>query len=146
VSWDVSKVFDQFDKSIATKLDAVKMWAHPDLPNGIGLIELSFESGQVFISIEDEFDTLNCSRARSESQASYTLSISSPFWDPVVGKFLIGAWKMTSDRGYPDGIQLRFRDSTNAGPGTIIQLYGEASQITLTDLKEVRRASMSKTT
>ena len=142
----MSEIFDQFDESIATNLVAVRMWAHPDLPNGIGLIELSFATGQVFIGIEDEYDTLLCSRVKMESHGSYTCPIPSPFWDPLVGKSLVGAWKMTSDRGYPDAIQLRFRERANSGPGMIIQLYGEASQITLSDLKEVRRASMSKST
>jgi hypothetical protein len=140
----VSKSFDQFDELIATSLDAVKMWAHPDLPNGIGMIELAFEGVTIFVIIEEEYDTLDCSRATPESQPSYSLPISASFWDPVLGKSLVGAWMMTNDRGYPDAIQLRFRERANEGSSMIIQLYGEASQITLTDLQEVRRASMSK--
>ena len=52
---------------------------------------------------------------------------------------------MTNDRGYPDAIQLRFRDSPNLGAYTIIQCYAEASQITLNELKEVRETSIRET-
>ncbi|MBL0159766.1 MAG: hypothetical protein IPP47_22060 [Bryobacterales bacterium] len=56
----------------------------------------------------------------------------------MLGKTLTDAWQMTSDRGYPDAVQLRFRDLANEGPYTIVQLYGEASQITIAELKVVR--------
>lgn len=139
-------VFDQFDELMATGLVSVNMWAHPDLPNGVGLIELVFQTGQVFIGIEVEFDTLRCSRMTSESNEVYSWPILSPFWHPILGMTLVGAWRMTNDRGYPDGIQLHFRDRANAGAVRIVQLFGEASQITLSHLYEGRRESMSKVT
>ncbi len=136
--------FDHFDNVIATALEDVRMFSHPDLPNGIGLVELSFVGGKVFLGIEDEYDTLLYSRAMPESHHSYTLRSSSSFWSPILGRSLVGAWQMTNDRGYSDAIQLRFRERANAGPYTIIQMCGEASQITLTELKEVRELSICK--
>jgi hypothetical protein len=139
----MSQEWNYFDAAIATVLESVKLFSHPDLPNGIGLIELSFPKCKVFVGIEDEYDTLLCSSVVLKTHVAYTCSISSSFWDPAIGKSLVGAWQMTNDRGYPDAIQLRFRELANAGLYTIIQLYGEASQITMTELKELREVSIS---
>ena len=136
--------FSHFDDAMATELKQVKMFSHPDLPNGIGLIELYFLGGAVFVGIEDEYDTLLCSRTRSDSYDLYTFPCASSFWNSIVGRSLVGAWYMSNDRGYADAIQLRFRELPNDGPYTIIQLYGEASQITLSELKEVREASIRR--
>jgi uncharacterized protein DUF6334 len=138
----MSQEFDQFDRAIATTLSEVKMFAHPDLPNGIGVIELSFSDCKVFICIDDEYDTLTCTDAVPESHSGYTYALAASFWDGVLGKALTNAWRMTNDRGYPDAFQLRFRELPNAGPYSILQMYGEASQITLTELKVVRAYSL----
>ncbi len=134
----MSQEFNQFDSEKVRTLESVKMFAHPDLPNGIGVIELSFPDCKVFVCIDDEYDTLICTNAMPESHASYTLALPASFWESVLGKTLTNAWQMTDDRGYPDAIQLRFRDLPNAGPYTIFQMYGEASEIALTELKVVR--------
>lgn len=134
----MKKEFQQFDCAIAATLNEAKMFAHPDLPNAIGVIQLSFPDCRIFVCIEDEDDTLTCTNTMPESHSAYTLALRTSFWDTVVGKALTNAWRMTDDRGYPDAIQLRFREFANSGPYTIIQIYGEASQITLTELKVVR--------
>jgi hypothetical protein len=134
--------FYQFDFAIATMLQDVRMFAHPDLPKGAGVIELSFSNCKVFVSIQDEHDTLLCTEALPETHFVYMCPISASFWDPVIRKALISAWRMTDERGYPDAIQLRFRDLPNSGSYTIVQLCGEASQITLTELKVVRESSI----
>lgn len=134
----MSQEFDQFDRAISTTLNEVKMFAHPDLSNGIGVIELSFSESRVFVCIDNEYDTLICANTMPESHSTYTQVLTVSFWDEVLGKALANAWQMTNDRGYPDAIQLRFRDLPNAGPYTILQMYGEASQIVLTELKVVR--------
>jgi hypothetical protein len=136
----MTRKFDQFDCAISTTLNEAKMFAHPDLPNGIGVIELSFPDCKVFVCIEDEYDTLICKNALPESHSSYTHVLTGSFWDGVLGKALTNAWLMTNDRGYPDALQLRFRDLPNAGPYTTLQMYGEASQIALTELMVVREA------
>lgn len=136
----MTQQFDQFDRAISTTLREVKMFAHPDLPKDIGVVELRFSECTVFVRIEDEYDTLVCANTMPESYSAYTRSLSSSFWDGVLGKALTNAWQMTNDRGYPDALQLRFRDLPNAGPYTTLQMYGEASQITLTELKVVREA------
>ena len=132
--------FDQFDRAISTTLRAVKTFAHPDLPKDIGVVELQFSECTVFVCIDDEYDTLICTNTMPESHSSYTHALTASFWDGVLGKALTNAWQMTNDRGYPDAFQLRFRDLPNAGPYTTLQMYGEASQITLTELKVVREA------
>lgn len=136
----MSKQFDQFDRAISTTLKEVKMFAHPDLPNEIGVVILSFPECRVFICIDDEYDTLICTNAMPDSHSGYTQTLTVSFWDGILGKALTNAWQMTNDRGYPDAVQLRFRDLPNAGPYTTLQMYGEASQITLTELKVVREA------
>ena len=136
----MTRQFEQFDRAISTTLKEVKMFAHPDLPKDIGVVELQFSKCTVFVCIEDESDTLVCANTMPESYAGYTRSLSSSFWDGVLGKALTNAWQMTNERGYPDALQLRFRDLPNAGPYTMLQMYGEASQITLTELKVVREA------
>ncbi len=130
--------FDQFDCAISTTLNAVKMFAHPDLPKVPGLIELSFNECVVFVCIDIEYDTLTCTNTVPESHSRYTHALTASFWDGILGKALTNAWQMTNDRGYPDAIQLRFRDLPNEGPYTIVQMYGEASQIVLTELKVIR--------
>ena len=134
--------FDYFDTAMATELEQVRLFSHPDFPDGIGLIELSFRGGKVFIAVEDEFDTLLCSRAFPVAYLSYTYLGQSSFWDSFVGKSLVGAWQMTNDRGYPDAIQLRFREIPNAGTYAVVQMYGEASQITLVETAQVREVSI----
>ena len=114
------------------------MFAHPDLLDGIGVVELCFHDWKVFVCIDDEYDTLIFTNTMPESHSSYTHALKASFWDAVLGKALTDAWQMTSDRGYPDALQLRFRDLPNAGPYTTVQMYGEASQIVLTELKVVR--------
>ena len=139
----MSEIFNQFDCDGLRILQSVQMLAHPDLPTGVGVIELSFLDCAVFVCIEDEYDTLLCTRTRPESHVSYTCSLSAHFWEPILRKTLTDAWQMTSDRGYPDALQLRFRDQPNAGQYTTVQLYGEASQITITEFKAVRQYSVS---
>src|SRR5690606_29077989 len=111
----------------------------PDLPTSVGIIELSFLDCTVFVCIQDEYDTLLCTQTKPESHVSYTCSLSASFWEPLLRKTLTDAWQMTSDRGYPDALQLRFRDQPNAGHSTTVQLYGEASQITITEFRAVRQ-------
>lgn len=137
----MSQEFNQFDCKRVRILEGVKMFAHPDLPHGIGVIELSFPDCKVFVCIEDEYDTLLCTNTMPESHSGYTRALAASFWDKVLGRALTNAWQMTNDRGYPDAFQLRFRELPNAGPYTIVQMYGEASQIVLTELKVVRESS-----
>lgn len=136
--------FDQFDCESVRILKGVEMLSHPDLPAGVGVIEISFPDCNVFICIEDAYDTLLCTRTMPASHNEYTCRVASSFWDSIIGKTLTNAWKMTNDRGYTDAIQLRFRDLPNAGEYTLVQLYGEASQITLTELKVVRGSSLDQ--
>ena len=110
----MSQQFDQFDRAISTSLNKVRMFAHPDLPNDIGVLELSFSECTVFVCIDDEYDTLICTNTMPESHSGYTRALTTSFWDDVLGKALTNAWQMTNDRGYPDGLQLRFRDTPNA--------------------------------
>jgi uncharacterized protein DUF6334 len=138
----MSLAFDQFSFDDVPILESVKMSAHPDLPDGIGLIELSFTEGKVFIAVDIDTDNLVCSRTLPELGAAYTTPVPASFWDPVIGRALTTAWQMTCDRGYPDAIQLRFRAHPNEGPYNLIQLYGEASQILLSEVKQIRQASI----
>lgn len=136
---DMAKTeFNQFDCEKVRILESVRMFAHPDLSNGIGVVELCFSNCKVFVCIDDEYDTLIFTNTMPESHSSYTHALKASFWDGVLGKALTDAWQMTSDRGYPDALQLRFRDLPNAGPYTTVQMYGEASQVVLTELKVVR--------
>jgi hypothetical protein len=137
----MSEEFDQFDCGISTALKEVKMFAHPDLPKGIGVIELFFPGCKVFVCTDDECDTLVCTSALPESHFGYVHALRASFWDAVLGKALTNASRMTNDRGYPDGLQLRFRDLPNDGAYTSLQIYAEASQIVLTELKVVRENS-----
>ncbi len=138
----MSEIFDQFDCDGLRILQSVQMLSHPDLPDGVGVIEISFLGCKVFVCIQDEYDTLLCTRTMPESHVGYTCSVSASFWEPILGKTLTDAWQMTSDRGYPDALQLRFRDHPNAGLYTTVQLYGEASQITITEFQAVRQYSV----
>jgi hypothetical protein len=117
------------------------MFAHPDLPECIGVIELSFPGLTVFVCIEDEYDTLACTNVLPPTYSEYIVRLDAGFWDTLVGKDLTNAWLMTSDRGYPDAIQLRFRDLPNAGNYSVVQMYGEASRIVLTQITVVREWS-----
>jgi hypothetical protein len=141
---EMSRDFDQFNFDDVPILEMVKMFAHPDLPDGVGMIELSFTTGRVFIAVDDDTDNLICSRTLPEVGAASTSPFPAGFWDPIIGTALTTAWQMTNDRGYPDAVQLRFRALPNEGPYTIVQLYGEASQITLTEVKEIRQTSISR--
>jgi hypothetical protein len=140
----MSQQFDQFDCDEVRLLTGVNMFAHPDLPGGIGLIELAFSECTVFVCIDEEFDSLICARTRPMSHRDYTLPVFSSFWDLLIGQALTNAWLMTNDRGYEDGIQMRFRNLPNAGAYTIVQLYGEASQIALTELKPARKYALGE--
>lgn len=142
MSGGIRQEFDQFDEVMTTALERVRHFAHPDLPNGIGLVELCFMKSKVFIGIEEEYDTLLCSKLSPESHAPYNCSRPNSFWESVIGWVLVGAWLMTNDRGYVDAVQLRFRELANEGAYTVVQLYGEASQITLAQFRESRRSSM----
>lgn len=138
----MNQEFDHFDAAMATELEGVRMFSHPDLPDGIGLVEFSFRGGKVFVGVEDEFDTLLFARMLPEAYLSYTCPCQSPFWNSFVGKSLVGAWQMTNDRGYPDAMQMRFRELPNAGAYSVVQMYGEASQITLVETTPVREISI----
>ena len=124
--------FDQFDCPAPRVLEDVKMLAHPDLPQGIGVVVLSFPSCQVFVCVNEDDDSLTCTRELPESHSDYSLSLPATFWERVMGKCLTNAWLMTNDRGYPDAMQLRFRDLPNAGAYTIIQMCAAASQMSVT--------------
>ena len=137
----MTKEFNQFDSDQIRTLQRVRMFAHPDLPERIGVIELSFPELTVFVCIEDEYDTLACSNSLPPTHSEYTLRLDASFWDGLLGKSLTNAWLMTNDRGYPDAIQLRFRDLPNAGNYSVVQMYGEASQIVVTEFGVVRRCS-----
>ncbi len=134
----MTQEFTQFDSEHVRTLESVSMFAHPDLPDWIGVIQFSFSAITVYVCIEDDNDTLTCINCLPQSHVGYTLRLSASFWDRLLGKTLTNAWQMTNDRGYPDAIQLRFRELPNAGPYTIIQMYGEASRIVLTELGVVR--------
>jgi hypothetical protein len=137
----MSQEFNQFDCAIATALVGVGTFAHPDLPSAIGVVGLSFPDCKVFVCIDNEYDSLICTNIMPGSHSGYTRSLSASFWDSLLGKALTNAWQMTNDRGYPDAIQLRFRDLPNAGPYTIIQMCAEASHIVLIELKVTRESS-----
>jgi Family of unknown function (DUF6334) len=127
----MSENFYQFDCAIGSTLSSAEIFSHPDLPGTAGVVVLRFRDCHVFICVNDEDDTLRCSRVLPPSHASYSLQMSTSFWERLLGKTLTNAWQMTNDRGYPDGVQLRFRDSPNAGEYHIVQMIGEASQIAL---------------
>ncbi len=130
-----------FEKDVAI-LQRVDMFTHPDIPDGVGLIEFSLSEGTVFVTIDPDTDNLICSRNLLELAAPCTNPVSASFWEPIIGKALITAWEMINDRGYLDAVQLRFRTHPNEGPYSLIQLYGEASQIILSEVSEIRRVSM----
>ena len=140
----MSQDCDPFDFDDVAILEIVRMFAHPDLPNGVCLIELSFTEGQVFVAVDDRTDDLICSRTLPEVGFACRRPFPTSFWDPVIGLSLITAWQMTNNRGYRDAVQLRFRARPSEGPYTLVQLYGEASQIVLGEVKEIRRASMGQ--
>lgn len=117
------------------------MYRHPALRDGVFLIDLSFSLGEVFVAIDEDLDTLICSRI-APSLVGIDSVFASPFWDPLIGHALTNAWMMTNDRGYPDAIQLRFRASPNEGQYTIVQLCAEASQITISELTVFRHLSI----
>ena len=83
--------FDQFDCATAAILREVKMFAHPDLPNGIGVIELSFPDCKVFVCIDDEYDTLTCTNTMPETHSIYTHGLAASFWDGILGKAFTNA-------------------------------------------------------
>ena len=136
----MSRNFDQFQFDDVPILETVRMFAHPDFADGVSMIEMYFTTGRVFIAIDQDTDNLICSRTLPEVGAPYTIRLPARFWDPIIGKSLTTAWQMTNDRGYPDAVQLRFRALPNEGPYTIVQLYGEASQIIVSEVEEIRRA------
>jgi hypothetical protein len=129
---------DPFDFDDVAILEMARTFAHPDHPSGVCLIELSFTEGKVFIAVDDSTDNLVCSRTLPAVGVTCTHPFPSSFWDPVIGLSLITAWQMINNRGYGDAVQLRFRARPSEGPYTFVQLYGEASQITLHEVKEVR--------
>jgi hypothetical protein len=76
--------FDQFDCAMATPLQEIRMSAQPDLPNGIGVIELRFANCAVFVCIEDEDDTLTLRGPRSADDIrSPRCWVSFPAWSAV---------------------------------------------------------------
>jgi hypothetical protein len=119
------------------------MFAHPDLPRGVGVVVLSFASCQVFVCVDDQNDSLICTRAMPESHSDYLVSLPSTLWERVVGKTLTNAWLMTNDRGYRDAMQLRFRDLPNTGAYTIIQICVAASQMSISLLKVIATADVA---
>ena len=130
--------FNQFDSVISTPLRDIQFFAHPDLPEAIGLVNLVFETGIVLIQIETEFDTLSLSTRFEESHQTFTIKLGIGAYRSILGKILVNAWKMTNDRGYFDSIQLRLRENAiNAGSYTYLQFYAEASQIAITQLKSL---------
>lgn len=133
--------FDQFDCAIGSPLAGAEMFSHPDLPGSPGVVVLSFPSCHVFICVHDADDTLSCSNELPLSHKSCSLQVPASFWQLLLGKTLTNAWRMTNDRGYSDGIQLRFRDSPNAGEHYIVQMIGEASQIALSQFAVSGRAT-----
>jgi hypothetical protein len=132
--------FDGVDMPV---LEKAKMHAHPDLPEEVGLIELSFTEGGVFIAVDSDTDNLICSTSLPGAGAECTVPLPASFWDPLLGQALTNAWHMTNDRGYPDAVQLRFRALPNEGPYTTIQMCGLASGIAICEVKEIRHWSMS---
>jgi hypothetical protein len=119
-----------------------RMFCHPDLPSGVSVVELSFAPATVFIMVDEQSDALISIRTVQEDLVRPDRLLSSEFWDPVVGKILVGVWFMTNDRGYLDAMQLRFREQPNAGAYSTIQLNGEASQISLAEFISRRCQSM----
>lgn len=138
--------FTQFDSQTVRILEAVGMFAHPDLPDAVGVVRLRFREREVFICVGDEHDTLTCANTLPQSHSSYSVPLATSFWAPLIGKALTNAWLMTSDMGYPDALQLRFRELPNAGPYTTVQMYAEASQIVLTELKVMREGHAERNT
>jgi len=92
----MSQDFDQFDFDDVAVLKMVRMFAHPDLTNGVGLIELIFSEGTVFVAVDASTDNLICSRVLPEVGKACTRLFPTSFWDPIIGKFLTTAWQMTT--------------------------------------------------
>jgi hypothetical protein len=112
-------------------------------PNEVALVELCFDGFSVLISVENADDTLVCAR-RLESlpephRVAYPHPLSTDFWDHPIGQTLVSAWQMTDDGGYPDAIQLRFRQKPNEGDYATINLEAVASAIVLSEFNVVRQ-------
>ncbi len=135
--------FDQFDGADTVPiLSAVRMMGDEVAPDEVGLVELAFSEFTVFVRIDPEYDSLLCSRTPPESwRSQYCRQITSSFWDALIGRALTDAWQMTNYRGYFDALELQFREQPNSGAHNLVRLYGEGSQITLSELSVVRRFS-----
>jgi hypothetical protein len=134
-----SAEFDQFEAEASRILTRVVMFADPDLPNWPGVIELTFDEFTVYVCVENEFDTLLCTRTLPESyRNSHTVLLPATFWRSLVGSTLTDAWQMTNDQGYTDAIQLRFRQQPNAGSYRYVQLWAICSSITLLEFQVLR--------
>ena len=132
---------DQFEGAISTVLKGVRMLCDPDLPRAVGVIELEFESASIGVWVDGKDDTLVCTGNRPDSCCG---ELPITFWSPIIGMSLVQVWSMTNDRGYRDGFQMLFRAQASEGPYRTIQLYGEASQITVSEHAITRQVSIRR--
>lgn len=134
----MTEIFDQFDFDSTADLGAsilrdVTTYVDPSLPNCVALVKFSFGAADVFVGIEIDEDTLACSR-EMHGEYRHCLILTSPFWAPFVGRHLMNAWQMRNEKGRIDAYQLRFREKASEGQYSIVQLYAEASQITISEM------------
>ena len=119
------------------------MFADRSLPGGVCLIELTLNDELVVIYVEPEDDTLRVIRKLPQPYSSDAYLLSADFWQPLIGKLLIQIWTMINETGYVDAIQLKFQAPDNVDSVTMVQMYGEASQISIVESTPSRTISLS---
>jgi hypothetical protein len=124
---------DAFANLISSVLTDVVVPAHPDLPDAIAALVLSFNERDLAILVNAKDDTPICTSTKSADLQNYVHRIPPPIWIRAKGKMLTAAWKLINDRGYEDAVQMEFRDREGHAPVTI-QMVAAASQVSLFDV------------
>lgn len=121
-------------------LREVRMYASAELPDSVEAIDLFFDHLVVRVSVESLDDTVYCVRLSPPIAApgEHMETLTSGFWQPLLGKVLTATWRMTNERGYNDAVELQLRDSVNKGAYALVRIEAAASGLWITELAPTR--------
>jgi hypothetical protein len=124
-------------------LRRVRVFAFPEIPEQVAMIELAFDPFTVRIAVQPDDDTLFFTRhtCGDEDRGEYSCELTDPFWQPMLGWALFDAWEMTNKQGYLDAMELRLREEPGAGPLRLIRLEAAGSSIYIHEMTVTRAAA-----
>ena len=132
---NVSLLLEVFDND--EYLERVSSFSFIEIPEEIALLEFKFKKSFIYISIDENYDTLQVDHQiyNKETYMPRRDISGSVVWRDIIGKHIHWFWILTNNQGYNDGIQFQFRDENHKIYKTI-QLMGLTSSIRIYEVNE----------